>query len=158
MSKYKSQAVKSVSVALDMKATSAWSGEGYGLGGIQGIGTPQIGSGRKAKEALSQRMMKLKVMWRPQGKSLNERSSHILNGLEMEKMKKEREEIEIVKNELEGLLKKLERKGKEMENKMAQLHKELEASEQMIIRLKEKTLNDLNGKAIAGAARWDQMV
>ncbi|KAI8007876.1 hypothetical protein LOK49_LG07G00996 [Camellia lanceoleosa] len=68
----------------------------------------------------------------------------------MEKMKKEREEIEIVKNELEGLLKKSERKGKEMENKMAQLHKELEASEQMIIRLKEKTLNDLNGKAIIG--------
>ncbi|KAI7981209.1 Conserved oligomeric Golgi complex subunit 5 [Camellia lanceoleosa] len=56
MSKYKSQAVKSVSVALDMKAISAWSSEGYGLGGIQRIGTPQIGSGRKAKEALSQRM------------------------------------------------------------------------------------------------------
>ncbi|CAL5335407.1 unnamed protein product [Camellia sinensis] len=74
----------------------------------------------------------------------------VKNGLEMEKMKKEREEIEIVKNELEGLLKKSERKGKEMENKMAQLHKELEASEQMIIGLKEKTLNDLNGKAIIG--------
>ncbi|GMP51860.1 hypothetical protein CsSME_00017922 [Camellia sinensis var. sinensis] len=74
----------------------------------------------------------------------------VKNGLEMEKMKKEREEIEIVKNELEGLLKKSERKGKEMENKMAQLHKELEASEQMIIGLKEKTLNDLNGKTIIG--------
>ncbi|KAL7217582.1 hypothetical protein ACSBR2_010939 [Camellia fascicularis] len=86
-----------------------------------------------------------------EGEEANKEVSELKrNGLEMEKMKKEREEIEIVKNELEGLLKKSERKGKEMENKMAQLHKELEASEQMIIGLKEKTLNDLNGKAIIG--------
>ncbi|CAL5335411.1 unnamed protein product [Camellia sinensis] len=56
ISKYKSQGVKSVSVALDMKAISAWSGGGYGPGGIQRSGTPQIGSGGKAKEALWQRM------------------------------------------------------------------------------------------------------
>ncbi|XP_028059710.1 conserved oligomeric Golgi complex subunit 5-like [Camellia sinensis] len=48
--------MRSVSVALDMKAISAWSGGGYGLRGIQRSGTPQIGSGGKAKEVLWQRM------------------------------------------------------------------------------------------------------
>ena len=56
ISKYKSQGVKSVSVALDMKAISASSGGGFGPGGIRGSGTPQIGGGLKAKEALWQRM------------------------------------------------------------------------------------------------------
>ncbi|KAI7981221.1 Conserved oligomeric Golgi complex subunit 5 [Camellia lanceoleosa] len=51
ISKYKSQGVKSVSVALDMKAISAWSGGGYGPRGIQRSGTPQIERGGKAKEA-----------------------------------------------------------------------------------------------------------
>ncbi|XP_059664903.1 conserved oligomeric Golgi complex subunit 5 [Cornus florida] len=58
INKYKSQGVKSVSAALDMKAISAPSGDGFGpgLGGIQRSGTPQIGGGAKAKEALWQRM------------------------------------------------------------------------------------------------------
>jgi hypothetical protein len=54
--KYKNQGVKSVSSALDMKAISASSGVGFGPGGIQRSGTPQIGLGAKAKEALWQRM------------------------------------------------------------------------------------------------------
>ncbi|GMG98865.1 hypothetical protein Nepgr_000705 [Nepenthes gracilis] len=57
--KYKSVVVKSVSAALDMKAISASSaggGGGFGPGGVQRSGTPQIGSGVKAKEALWQRM------------------------------------------------------------------------------------------------------
>lgn len=56
INKYKSQCVKSVSVALDMKAISVSSGGGFGPGGIRGSGTPQIGGGAKAKEALWQRM------------------------------------------------------------------------------------------------------
>uniref|UniRef100_A0A5B7BKL1 Conserved oligomeric Golgi complex subunit 5 n=1 Tax=Davidia involucrata TaxID=16924 RepID=A0A5B7BKL1_DAVIN len=59
INKYKSQGVKSVSVALDMKAISASSsggGGGFGPGGIQRSGTPQIGGGAKAKEALWQRL------------------------------------------------------------------------------------------------------
>ncbi|KAK9272366.1 hypothetical protein L1049_002737 [Liquidambar formosana] len=56
ISKYKSQGVKSVSVALDMKAISASSGGGFGPGGIRGSGTPQIGGGQKAKQALWQRI------------------------------------------------------------------------------------------------------
>lgn len=56
VNKYKSQAVKAVSAALDMKAVSASSGGGFGPGGIQRSGTPQIGGGGKAKEALWQRM------------------------------------------------------------------------------------------------------
>ncbi|KAL7000683.1 hypothetical protein U1Q18_001836 [Sarracenia purpurea var. burkii] len=70
------------------------------------------------------------------------------SGLEMERMKKEKEELEIVKNDLEALLKKSERKGKEMEHKMTQLHKELEASEQMISGLKDKELDGINGKVV----------
>lgn len=54
--KYKSLGVKSVGVALDMKAISASSSAGFGPGGIQRSGTPQIGAGAKAKEALWQRM------------------------------------------------------------------------------------------------------
>lgn len=61
VSKYKGMGVKSVSVALDMKAISAVSGAGgggggYGPGGIQRSGTPQIGGGAKAKDALWQRV------------------------------------------------------------------------------------------------------
>lgn len=61
INKYKTQGVKSVSVALDMKTISSSSsssgGGGFGgPGGIQRSGTPQIGSGAKAKEALWQRM------------------------------------------------------------------------------------------------------
>lgn len=60
VSKYKGMGVKSVSVALDMKAISAVSGTGggggYGPGGIQRSGTPQIGGGAKAKDALWQRL------------------------------------------------------------------------------------------------------
>ncbi|CAA0816121.1 Golgi transport complex protein-related [Striga hermonthica] len=56
VSKYKQIGVKSVNTALDMKAVS---GGGYGSGGPGGVqrhGTPQIGSGAKAREALWQRM------------------------------------------------------------------------------------------------------
>lgn len=56
--KYKSVGLKSVSAALDMKAisASAGGGGGFGPGGIRGSGTPQIGGGAKAREALWQRM------------------------------------------------------------------------------------------------------
>ncbi|EXB30292.1 hypothetical protein L484_020934 [Morus notabilis] len=52
--KYKSVGLKSVSAALDMKAISASAGGGGGFspGGIRGSGTPQIGGGAKAREAL----------------------------------------------------------------------------------------------------------
>uniref|UniRef100_A0A2P2IXJ7 Conserved oligomeric Golgi complex subunit 5 n=1 Tax=Rhizophora mucronata TaxID=61149 RepID=A0A2P2IXJ7_RHIMU len=56
VNKYKGMGVKSLSVALDMKAISAGSGGGRGPGGIRGSGTPQIGGGAKAREALWQRM------------------------------------------------------------------------------------------------------
>ncbi|CAK9168386.1 unnamed protein product [Ilex paraguariensis] len=56
ISKYKGMAVKSLSGALDMKAISGISGGGFGPGGVQRSGTPQIGGGAKAKEALWQRM------------------------------------------------------------------------------------------------------
>ncbi|KAI3971861.1 hypothetical protein MKW92_052390 [Papaver armeniacum] len=55
INKYKNQGVKSISAALDMKAISA-SGGNFGPGGIQRSGTPQIGGGGKAKEALWKRM------------------------------------------------------------------------------------------------------
>ena len=48
--------MKSVSVALDIKAISASSAGGFGPGGIQRSGTLQIGGGAKAKEALWQRL------------------------------------------------------------------------------------------------------
>lgn len=56
--KYKGMGLKSVSVALDMKAISAsvGGGGGFGPGGIRGSGTPQIGGGAKAREALWQRL------------------------------------------------------------------------------------------------------
>lgn len=54
--KYKAQGVKSVSSALDMKAISASVGSGFGPGGIQRSGTPQLGGSLKAKEGLWQRM------------------------------------------------------------------------------------------------------
>ncbi|OAY57324.1 conserved oligomeric Golgi complex subunit 5 [Manihot esculenta] len=57
VNKYKGIGVKSVSVALDMKAISAGGGGGgYGPGGIRGSGTPQIGGGARAREELWQRM------------------------------------------------------------------------------------------------------
>lgn len=57
INKYKTQGVKSVSVALDMKTISSSGGGGFGgPGGIQSRGTPQLGGGAKAKEALWQRM------------------------------------------------------------------------------------------------------
>ncbi|KAK2661918.1 hypothetical protein Ddye_000492 [Dipteronia dyeriana] len=57
VNKYKNMGVKSVSVALDMKAITGGSGGvGFGPGGIRGTGTPQIGGGAKAREGLWQRM------------------------------------------------------------------------------------------------------
>ena len=56
INKYRSQGVKCVAAALDMKAISASSGVGFGPGGVQRSGTPQIGGGAKAKDELWQRM------------------------------------------------------------------------------------------------------
>ncbi|XP_021735289.1 conserved oligomeric Golgi complex subunit 5-like [Chenopodium quinoa] len=59
VAKYKNLGVKSIANALDMKAISAASGAGGGFGGPGGIqrsGTPQIGGGARAKDALWQRM------------------------------------------------------------------------------------------------------
>ncbi|XP_002526650.2 conserved oligomeric Golgi complex subunit 5 [Ricinus communis] len=58
VNKYKGIGVKSVSLALDMKAISAGGGgaSGFGPGGVRGSGTPQIGGGVKAREGLWQRM------------------------------------------------------------------------------------------------------
>ncbi|XP_044502086.1 conserved oligomeric Golgi complex subunit 5-like [Mangifera indica] len=56
VNKYKNMGMKSVSVALDMKAISGAGGAGFGPGGIRGSGTPQIGGGVKAREGLWQRM------------------------------------------------------------------------------------------------------
>lgn len=55
ISKYKTSGVKSVGAALDMKAISATGGFG-GPGGVHRSGTPQIGAGKKAGEALWERM------------------------------------------------------------------------------------------------------
>ncbi|KAJ6709100.1 CONSERVED OLIGOMERIC GOLGI COMPLEX COMPONENT 5 [Salix koriyanagi] len=54
--KYRGIGVKSVGLTLDMKAISTSGGGGFGPGGIRGSGTPQIGGGAKAREALWQRM------------------------------------------------------------------------------------------------------
>ncbi|KAB5568421.1 hypothetical protein DKX38_002214 [Salix brachista] len=54
--KYMEIGVKSVGLTLDMKAISTSGGGGFGPGGIRGSGTPQIGGGAKAREALWQRM------------------------------------------------------------------------------------------------------
>lgn len=57
VNKYKGMGVKSVNAALDMKAISNSGGGGvYGPGGIRGSGTPQIGGGAKARDALWKRM------------------------------------------------------------------------------------------------------
>lgn len=58
VNKYKGMGVKSVGAALDMKAISASSGStgGFGPGGVQRSGTPQIGSGKRAGDALWERM------------------------------------------------------------------------------------------------------
>ncbi|KAH0452107.1 hypothetical protein IEQ34_019406 [Dendrobium chrysotoxum] len=55
ISKYKTSGVKSVGAALDMKAISATGGFG-GPGSVHRSGTPQIGAGKKAGEALWERM------------------------------------------------------------------------------------------------------
>lgn len=54
--RYKASAVKSVATALDMKAVSGGGGGGFGPGGVRGSGTPQLGGGGKAREALWGRM------------------------------------------------------------------------------------------------------
>ncbi|KAF9687007.1 hypothetical protein SADUNF_Sadunf02G0049100 [Salix dunnii] len=54
--KYRGIGVKSVGLTLDMKAISTSGGGGFVPGGIRGSGTPQIGGGAKAREALWQRM------------------------------------------------------------------------------------------------------
>jgi conserved oligomeric Golgi complex subunit 5 len=56
VSKYKAAGVKSVAVALDMKAISMAASGGGGPGGVQRSGTPQIGGSKKAAEALWERM------------------------------------------------------------------------------------------------------
>jgi hypothetical protein len=53
---YRGMGVKSVGLALDMKAISTSGGGGFGPGGIRGSGTPHIGGGAKAREGLWQRM------------------------------------------------------------------------------------------------------
>lgn len=59
VNKYKGIGVKSVSAALDLKAIAASSGySGGGPGGIQRSGTPQIGGGKRAGEALWERLTK----------------------------------------------------------------------------------------------------
>nr|CAD1828340.1 unnamed protein product [Ananas comosus var. bracteatus] len=55
VAKYRAAGAKSVAAALDMKAISASSGFG-GPGGVQRSGTPQIGAGKRAAEALWERM------------------------------------------------------------------------------------------------------
>ncbi|KAF8081466.1 hypothetical protein N665_0885s0013 [Sinapis alba] len=56
VNKYKGVAVKSVSVAMDMKAVSSGSGGGFGPGGIRSSGAPHIGGGAKVRDALWLRM------------------------------------------------------------------------------------------------------
>ncbi|CAH8386520.1 unnamed protein product [Eruca vesicaria subsp. sativa] len=57
VNKYKGMGVKSVGVAMDMKAvTSGGGGGGFGPGGIRSSGAPNIGGGGKVREALWQRM------------------------------------------------------------------------------------------------------
>ncbi|XP_059664923.1 peroxisomal and mitochondrial division factor 2 [Cornus florida] len=76
-------------------------------------------------------------------------SKGLKSGLEIERLKKEKEELQIMKNELEALLKKSDRKTKEMESKIEKLEKELEAAEQMMISgLKAKSAEGVNGKAV----------
>ncbi|KAH7424625.1 hypothetical protein KP509_11G016500 [Ceratopteris richardii] len=56
VNKYKNQATKCISIALDMKAISASAGGSLGPGGVQRSGTPHIGGSSKARESLWQRM------------------------------------------------------------------------------------------------------
>ncbi|KAJ4772572.1 Conserved oligomeric Golgi complex subunit 5 [Rhynchospora pubera] len=58
VSKYKVVGIKSINTALDMKAISSAASSGGlgGPGGVQRSGTPQIGGGRRAGEALWDRM------------------------------------------------------------------------------------------------------
>ncbi|KAL1207364.1 Conserved oligomeric Golgi complex subunit 5 [Cardamine amara subsp. amara] len=62
VNKYKSMAMKSVSVAMDMKAISSGSG-GFGPGGIRSSGAPPIGGAAKVREALWQRMASCMDQW-----------------------------------------------------------------------------------------------
>ncbi|XP_072984460.1 conserved oligomeric Golgi complex subunit 5 [Typha latifolia] len=56
INKYKAVGAKSVAAALDMKAISSSNSSFGGPGGIQRSGTPQIGGGKRAGEALWERM------------------------------------------------------------------------------------------------------
>eukprot|EP00250_Pteridium_aquilinum_P008386 c17905_g2_i1 orf=280-2844(-) len=56
VNKYKTQAVKCIGAALDMKAISVSAGGSLGPGGVQRSGTPQLGGSLKARESLWQRM------------------------------------------------------------------------------------------------------
>lgn len=56
VNRYKGMAVKSIGSALDMKAITGSGSGAFGPGGVRGSGTPQIGGGGKAREALWQRM------------------------------------------------------------------------------------------------------
>ncbi|XP_074273104.1 conserved oligomeric Golgi complex subunit 5 [Silene latifolia] len=56
VAKYKGVGIRSIAVALDMKAISGGAGGGFGPGGIQRSGTPQLGAGGKAKDGLWHRM------------------------------------------------------------------------------------------------------
>ena len=56
VNRYKGMTVKSIGSALDMKAITGSGSGAFGPGGVRGSGTPQIGGGGKAREALWQRM------------------------------------------------------------------------------------------------------
>ncbi|URE22638.1 Golgi transport complex subunit 5 [Musa troglodytarum] len=58
VSKYKGVGVYSVGAALDMKAISTSSG-GFGPGGVQTSGTPQVGGGKRAAEACMDELHKV---------------------------------------------------------------------------------------------------
>ena len=58
VNKYKALGVKSVSIAMDMKAISASTGGSSVPGGVQRSGTPQLGSGKRAADALWERVGK----------------------------------------------------------------------------------------------------
>ncbi|XP_078447738.1 Golgi transport complex protein-like protein [Wolffia australiana] len=58
VNKYKALGVKNVGISLDMKAISGFSVGSSGPGGAQRSGTPQIGGGKKAAEALWERVGK----------------------------------------------------------------------------------------------------
>lgn len=69
----------------------------------------------------------------------------VRNGVDMEKLKTERDELQGAKIQLEVVLEKSEGRVKEMEEKLGHLGKELEVAERVISGLKEKTLDGING-------------